>query len=89
MQIAIFLLIAAIAVMVVAAYRRQTDRHIIGQEVAKRSGELLRISRAKRGSPFPDTGRGWWAWQVEWQDVSGKRTSWVLTDREGLKEWRD
>ncbi|MFZ5622729.1 MAG: hypothetical protein ACOY5W_17060 [Pseudomonadota bacterium] len=89
MNILVFLLLVIAAVLIVSSFRKQRDRQLLGAEVRTRGGELLRLERVRKGSPFPDTTRGWWAWRVTWRDASGERTSWALTTREGLGEWRD
>lgn len=86
--LAMFLLVAT-AVIVVYRYRVSRDRDLLAGEVKKRGGELVRLRRVRKGSPFPDTTRGWWAWQVVWRDGAGERTAWALTTREGLGEWRE
>lgn len=90
MQILVVLLIVLVAVLVTSAVRNRRDRQELAARVTARGAEVIRIRRAKKGShPFPETGRGWWAWQVEWLDGTGQHLSWVLTTREGIKEWRD
>jgi type II secretory pathway pseudopilin PulG len=90
MQILIMLGIVLTAVMVTYSYRRSRDREMLGARVAALGGTAPRVKRAgKREHPFPDTGRGWWAWRIDWRDAAGERRSWALTDREGIKEWRD
>ncbi len=85
----IYLAIVLTAIVVVTRYRQQRDRQLLADEVKKRGGELLQLTRVKKGSPFPDTSRGWWAWQVSWKSGAGDQISWALTTREGLGEWRD
>lgn len=82
-------LIALTAVIMTTRMRRQRDQELLTSEVQKRGGSLVRLERVKKGSPFPDTSRGWWAWQVFWRDSDGERSAWALTTREGLGEWRD
>lgn len=89
MQILIVAGIALLAILFVLSYRRKQDGQMVAERVRERGGELISMNRVKRGGPFPDTGRGWWAWQVEWRAPEGPRTAWVLTTREGIKEWRD
>lgn len=89
MNYLIMFLLVLTAVIVVSSLRKQRDRQLLTDEVQKRGGEVQALKRVRRGSPFPDTTRGWWAWKVEWRDGNGERTSWALTTREGLGEWRD
>lgn len=89
MNYLVFFLLVATAMFVTYRYRVQRDRELLGAEVKQRGGELVRLQRVRKGSPFKDTTRGWWAWRVFWQEPSGERTSWALTTREGLGEWRD
>lgn len=88
-QVMLMLAIVVSLVIVVTAYRRNRDRSDISARVREQGGEALRISRSRKGHPFQDTGKGWWAWQVDWRDGARERTSWALTTREGIKEWRD
>lgn len=86
----LFLLaIVVAAVVIVSVSRNRRDRSMFAAKARELGGELVRARRAKKGHPFPDTGRGWWAWQVTWRNARGERVSWALTDREGIKEWRD
>ncbi|BAD40593.1 hypothetical protein [Symbiobacterium thermophilum] len=89
MNYLVVIVLALTAVVVVSVIRTRRDRELLADEVRRRGGEVIRLIRARRGSPFPDTGRGWWAWKVEWRDAGGERTSWALTTRDGLGEWRD
>lgn len=90
MQILFMLSLAAIAILMVVSYRKNRDRvSIMDYVTEQKSGRVLSIQRARRGHPFSDTGRGWWAWRVEWADDAGNHESWALTTREGIKEWRD
>lgn len=89
MNYLVFFLLVVSAVMIVSSLRKKRDFKLLTEEITQRGGELVRLKRARKGSPFPDTTRGWWAWQVLWRDASGERTSWALTTREGLGEWRD
>ncbi|MFO7274969.1 MAG: hypothetical protein LOD90_05970 [Symbiobacteriaceae bacterium] len=89
MNYLVVILFAVTVAVVVTAIRVRHDRRLLTEEVRRRGGEVVRLTRVRRGSPFPDTGRGWWAWKVEWRDAGGERTSWALTTREGLREWRD
>lgn len=84
-----FFLLVMTAVMVTYRYRLQRDRSLLSDEVKQRGGELVRLQRVRKGSPFLDVSRGWWAWRVFWRDATGERSSWALTTREGLGEWRD
>jgi|GEM_PF-2337992 len=88
-SVLVYGLLILTAILVVKRYRQQRDHQLLTDEVAKRGGQLLRLQRVKKGSPFPDTTRGWWAWQVFWKGEAGDRVSWALTTREGLGEWRD
>ncbi|MGE5676324.1 MAG: hypothetical protein ACM3XM_20975 [Mycobacterium leprae] len=89
MQILLILVIASIVVTTVFLYRRSQDRRLIGEAVISRGGQVTRLARVGKKGPFRDVGRGWWAWRVEWRGANGPHTSWALTTREGLKEWRD
>lgn len=89
MNYLIMFLLVLTAVVVVSSIRRQRDRQLLAEEVQRRGGEVRTLKRVRRGSPFPDTTRGWWAWKVDWRDGTGECTSWALTTREGLGEWRD
>lgn len=89
MQFIIMLAIALTAVMVTLLYRNQRDREQLTARVATLGGEVVKLARASKGHPFKETGRGWWAWRVEWRDGTTSRLSWALTTREGIKEWRD
>ncbi|MDF2631116.1 MAG: hypothetical protein K0R39_4947 [Symbiobacteriaceae bacterium] len=89
MQIIIMLGIALTAVLVTLLYRNQRDKEQLAARVATLGGQVVRVARTKKGHPFSDTGRGWWAWRVEWRDATTDRLSWALTTREGIKEWRD
>lgn len=89
MQFIIMLAIALTAVMVTLLYRNQRDREQLTARVANLGGEVIRLARVQRGHPFKDTGRGWWAWRVEWRQGTASHLSWALTTREGIKEWRD
>jgi len=62
---------------------------MLSDAVQKRGGVLHGLVRVRRKHPFADSGRGWWAWRVDWQDTESARQSWALTTREGLKDWRD
>jgi hypothetical protein len=86
------LLIGSLVIAVVLWVRRtriRRDRTLILEHLAAAGGTARRIAPVRKGSPFPDTGRGWWAWQVEWEAGGTARRSWALTTREGVKEWRD
>lgn len=88
----LLLLISLILTVIVIVYtsRIKRDKKMLTEEVRQRGGEPVQIRRAKKGQhPFPDTGRGWWAWQISYKGTGGERTSYALTTREGLKEWRD
>lgn len=88
-QILILVGIALVAVMITSQYRKSRDRSDLTARVEQRGGKVVRLRRVKKGSPFQDIGRGWWAWRVQWRDGGGEHTSWALTTREGVKEWRD
>lgn len=89
MNYLVIILLVISAIYIVTRFRTQRDRDLLAGEVRQRGGQLVRLQRVRKGSPFPDTTRGWWAWKVLWRDESGERTSWALTTREGLGEWRD
>ncbi|MBP2019839.1 type II secretory pathway pseudopilin PulG [Symbiobacterium terraclitae] len=89
MNYLVVIVLAVTAIVAVLVIRTRHDRALLTDEVRRRGGEVLRLQRVRRGSPFPDTGRGWWAWKVEWRDAGGERVSWALTTRDGLGEWRD
>lgn len=89
MQFIIMLGIALTAVIVTLLYRNQRDREQLTARVATRGGQVVKLEWARKGHPFTDTGRGWWAWRVEWRDGTASHLSWALTTREGIKEWRD
>jgi type II secretory pathway pseudopilin PulG len=89
MQILIMLAIVAVAVVLVYRSRRNRDRAELAARVRSRGGEVIRLVRVRKGSPFPDTGRGWWAWRVEWRDGAGAHVSWALTTRDGIQSWQD
>jgi len=89
MNYLVVILLAVTAIAVVTVIRTRRDRELLTDEVRRRGGEVVRLARVRRGSPFPDTGRGWWAWKVQWRDSGGERTSWALTTRDGLEDWRD
>lgn len=81
-------LVAAVAA-IVFSYRKKRDVEELGARVAAAGGRVLKVTRVRKGSPFSDTTRGWWAWRVEWADHKGEYTAWALTTREGIKEWRE
>lgn len=89
MQFIIMIAIALTAVMVTLLYRNQRDREQLTARVAGRGGQVVNMVRVRKGHPFADTGRGWWAWRIEWRDAADSHLSWALTTREGIKEWRD
>ena len=89
MQIMIMLAIALTAVLVTFLYRRRRDTEDLTARVTGRGGQVVRLARVLKGHPFSDTGRGWWAWRIDWREGAGERRSWALTTREGIKEWRD
>jgi len=81
--------IVLVIVTIVHNYRNTRDRQMLAEAAQKRGGVIVHLLRVRRQHPFPDSGRGWWAWRVDWQDSEGARQSWALTTREGLKDWRD
>ncbi len=81
--------IVLVIVMIVHNYRVSRDRQVLTEAVQERGGELVGLHRARRQHPFADTGRGWWAWRIDWQATGTARRSWALTTRDGLKDWRD
>lgn len=89
MNYLVVILLAVTAILVVTTIRTRRDRELLADEVRRRGGEVVQLTRVRRGSPFRDTGRGWWTWKVQWRDGAGERTSWALTTRDGLGEWRD
>ncbi|HEY3367905.1 MAG TPA: hypothetical protein VGK74_22835 [Symbiobacteriaceae bacterium] len=89
MQVFVPVIVALIAVIVVLNARRKRDRELLIARIAGRGGAVLRVARVKNGHPFSDSGRGWWVWQILWRDGAGEHTSWGLTTRDGIKEWRD
>lgn len=88
-QMLILILIAVTAVLITLSYRTRRDRTALTDRVRQLGGTVVSLKRVKKGSPFPDTTRGWWAWRVLWRSEAGERSAWVLTTREGIKEWRD
>jgi type II secretory pathway pseudopilin PulG len=89
MQILLVVFLALTAVFMVGQYRKSRDRDALAAHVRAHGGEIARLHRLRKGHPFPDTGRGWWAWRIDWRAGTAERTSWALTTREGIKEWRD
>lgn len=86
------LLILSLVVAVVIWARRtriRRDRRLLATKVSELGGELRQAAPAKKGHPFPDTGRGWWAWRIEYVLAGAPKIGWALTTRDGLKEWRD
>lgn len=81
--------IVVVIVMIVRNFRNSRDRQMLTETVQERGGVLVGLLRVRRKHPFTDSGRGWWAWRVDWQDTGSPRQSWALTTREGLKDWRD
>lgn len=81
--------LATIAVIFVLSYRKKRDRGLLTERVTAKGGTVVALGRTKKGHPFSDTGRGWWAWRVHWRDGSGEHVSWALTTRDGIQEWRD
>jgi hypothetical protein len=89
MQILLVVILALTTVIAVGQYRKSRDRDALAARVREHGGQVARLHRVRSGHPFADTGRGWWAWRVEWLAGNAERTSWALTTREGIKEWRD
>ncbi|HYF93504.1 MAG TPA: hypothetical protein VD969_14925 [Symbiobacteriaceae bacterium] len=89
MQFFVMLAIALTAVLLTLMYRRHRDRTELTARVAGMGGEVIRVVRMGKGHPFADTGRGWWAWRIDWRDGAGEHRSYALTTRDGIKEWRD
>lgn len=91
MQILIIMIIVLTAIGIVLYFRINRDREELTARVLEQGGEVRRVVklRSGKGSPFTDTGRGWWAWRIDWRHQSQDKTSWALTTREGIKEWRD
>lgn len=86
------LLILSLVVAVIYWARRtriRRDKGLIATKVGELGGELRQAIPAKQGHPFPDTGRGWWAWRIEYTEAGSTQIAWALTTRDGLKEWRD
>jgi len=77
------------AILVVHSYRTKRDKNALTARIKEQGGTVVELKRMRKGHPFPDTGRGWWAWRVRWQDGAAERTSWALTTREGISDWRD
>lgn len=88
-MILIMLGLVAVAVLIVYNYRKNRDVEELGARVATMGGRVVKLTRVRKGSPFPDTTRGWWAWRIVWADDRGEHTAWALTTREGIKEWRE
>jgi hypothetical protein len=89
MQILTMLALVLLAVLIVATTRRRRDVKLLTEKVTELGGKPKALKRIRKGSPFPDTGRGWWSWRVIWQDQQTERQSWALTTREGMSDWRD
>jgi len=89
MQYMIVLAIVITAIVITLRYRTQRDREALTARVRSMGGEVVTLQRMKKGHPFPDTTRGWWAWRVEWRDGAGSHAAWALTTREGIAQWRD
>ena len=81
--------IALVAVILTTWFRKTRDVTDLKARVAQRGGTVVRLARTRKGHPFASTGRGWWAWRVVWRGAAGEQTSWALTTREGIAEWRD
>lgn len=89
MEILALLAIAGVAMLITRSLRIQRDRAELTARVKERGAEVVRLQQARKGHPFPDTGRGWWAWRVQWRDKSGEHVSWALTTPNGIQDWRD
>jgi hypothetical protein len=89
MQFLLLLSLVVAVILWVRHSRKRRDQGLIATQVSTAGGHLRRAVTVKKGSPFPDTGRGWWAWKVEYQVGGLDRIAWALTTRDGLKEWRD
>lgn len=86
------LLILSLVVAVIIWTRRtriRRDKRLLASKVSELGGELRQAAPSKKGHPFPDTGRGWWAWRIEYTEAGLSKLGWALTTRDGLKEWRD
>lgn len=77
------------AMLVVLSYRTKRDKDQLAAGVKERGGMVVELKRVRKGHPFADAGRGWWAWRVLWKEGTTVHTAWALTTREGIKEWRD
>jgi hypothetical protein len=89
MQFLLILSLVVVVILWVRQNRTKRDRGLIAEQVATLGGVLKSASPVKKGSPFPDTGRGWWAWKAVYTKDGLERIAWALTDRDRLKEWRD
>jgi hypothetical protein len=89
MQLLLILSLVVVVILWVRITRRRRDQRLIADQVSTAGGQFGRAIPVKMGSPFPDTGRGWWAWRVEYHAGGLDRIAWALTTRDGLKEWRD
>lgn len=87
----ILLILSLVIVVIIWARRTRTrrDRGLISSRVGELGGQLRLAKPTKKEHPFPDTGRGWWAWRIEYSVAGANRLAWALTTRDGLKEWRD
>jgi hypothetical protein len=86
------LLILSLVIAVIIWTRRtriRRDQGLLAAHVADAGGQFRSAVPVKTGHPFPDTGRGWWAWRIEYTQAGVERVAWALTTRDGLKEWRD
>jgi hypothetical protein len=89
-QVLFMLAIVTTLIIIVQTMRRNRDRTTLTDRVREMGGQVALLTRVKKGSPFEDTTRGWWAWRVQWRDASGgEHAVWALTTRDGIKEWRD
>lgn len=89
MQFVMLMSLVLTAIVVVVTYRRKRDRTELTNKVQQLGGQLVELARVRKGHPFPDTGRGWWAWRVRWSIGGQERTSWALTTKDGISDWRD
>lgn len=89
MQFIVLLSLVLTAILVVMSYRTKRDRTELTTKVDQLGGQVVELKRVRNGHPFPDTGRGWWAWRVRWTLGGVERTSWALTTKVGITDWRD
>lgn len=89
MQILLILSLVVAVIIWARRTRLRRDRGLLAAKVSELGGEFRNAAPAKKEHPFPDTGRGWWAWRIEYTQAGAARLGWALTTRDGLKEWRD